>query len=312
MLVGLSGLLAVLAASSAEVPPAPPAEVLARVGALAISSAEVEARALPALELLRFRLLQAQAAYERGAQEARASALRELLTAELLRAEASRLGLPLEEVRRRWPPGEALEALWKARPVEVVFAPLRQAVDHPAAPSQGPASAAVTLVEFGDYECPHCAAFEPTLRGVLERYGGRVRRVYRHFPLATPGQRAFEASEVALCAQEQGRFWEVHALLFREQRRLPVEGPLGLAAEAEVDLARLRSCLAEHRHAGRVREDQLAAAQAGVVGTPTVFVNGIYLPGNVSRERLMGLIEEELTRAAAPGAAGLEGGVPVP
>lgn len=269
---------------------------LARVGEVVFYEAEVEARAAARLEVLSFQLLQAQAVYQREAHAARTQALRELIEEELRRAEAQKREAP---PRESTPPAASktpLAELWLRGRVEVLFEPFRSAVSRPDAPSRGPASAPVTLVEFADFECSHCAGLAPTLRAVGERFGPRVRLEFRHFPLATSGQTAFEAAELTFCAGEQGKFWQLHDHFFREQQRLGAEGPLSVAAELDVGYGALRDCLETHRWAERVRGDRLDAARAGVVGTPTLFVNGLYLPGNVPLERLMEVIEQELAR----------------
>jgi protein-disulfide isomerase len=172
--------------------------------------------------------------------------------------------------------------------------PPRTAVDAAGFPSRGPESAAVTIVEFSDFECPFCRSATEPLRRLLQRYPDEVRLVYRHYPLSDihPGARV--AAEASLCAEEQAAFWPFHDALFAAE---PPFDPAKLATIAEkvpLDMARFGRCLDEGRYAPAVAADVVAAERAGVNGTPALFVNGRFINGAASFETLVSVVEDEL------------------
>ena len=138
----------------------------------------------------------------------------------------------------------------------------------------GPAEARVTLVEYGDFECEFCGAAYPELQRVLRELGPKVRFVFRHFPLAEQHPRAPHAAEVAEAAGAQGKFWQMHDLLYERQAALGDEDLVEYARELGLDANRVRRELADHTHAARVREDFLSGVRSGVSGTPRFFING--------------------------------------
>jgi protein-disulfide isomerase len=138
----------------------------------------------------------------------------------------------------------------------------------------GPADGRVTLVEYGDFECPFCGAAFPELQRVLRDLGARVRFVFRHFPLAEQHPHAPLAAEAAEAAAAQGKFWPMHDLLYQRQAALDADDLVGYARELGLDADRVRRELTEHTHAARVREDFLSGVQSGVSGTPRFFING--------------------------------------
>jgi protein-disulfide isomerase len=139
---------------------------------------------------------------------------------------------------------------------------------------QGPPDAAVTLVEYGDYECPYCGAAYPIIKEVKARMGDGLRFVFRNFPISTSHPHAEQAAEAAEAAGAQGRFWEMHDLLFENQKRLGDEDLRAYAESIGLDLERFDKELTEHAHAARVREDFMSGVRSGVNGTPTFFING--------------------------------------
>src|SRR5437868_4081731 len=169
--------------------------------------------------------------------------------------------------------------------------PVSEARDH----VQGPADAAVTLVEYGDYECPYCGAAYPIIKEVQARMGGRLRFVFRNFPIATSHPHAEQAAEVAEAAAAQGRFWEMHDLLYENQKRLRDEDLRGYAEKLELDLDSFDRELVEHVHAARVREDFMSGVRSGVNGTPTFFINGVRHDGSYEVEDLLAALEEAAT-----------------
>jgi protein-disulfide isomerase len=140
---------------------------------------------------------------------------------------------------------------------------------------QGPADAAVTLVEYGDYECPYCGAAYPIVKEVQARLGERLRFVFRNFPITTSHPHAEQAAEAAEAAAAQARFWEMHDLLYENQERLADEDLRAYAKSIGLDVERFDKELAEDVHAARVREDFMSGVRSGVNGTPTFYINGV-------------------------------------
>ncbi len=141
--------------------------------------------------------------------------------------------------------------------------------------AQGLPDAAVTLVEYGDYECPHCGRAYPIVKEIQKRLGSRLRFVFRNFPLKEIHPHAEHAAEAAEAAAVQGKFWEMHDTIFEHQRALDDRHLLEYATALALDEARVQRELASHMHAARVREDFLSGIRSGVNGTPTFFINGI-------------------------------------
>jgi len=140
--------------------------------------------------------------------------------------------------------------------------------------AQGSASAPVTLVEYGDFECPHCRRAYPIVKQVQSRLGPRLRFVFRNFPLTQLHEHAEHAAEVAEAGAAQGKFWEMHNRLFERQFALEDEHLIAYAAELGLDAARVARELAAHTYKAAVREDFMSGVRSGVNGTPTFFVNG--------------------------------------
>ena len=158
----------------------------------------------------------------------------------------------------------------------------------------GPETAPVTLVEYGDYECPFCGAAHATLEQVRHVMGNDLRFAYRHFPLTQIHPHAYQAAEAAEAASAQGRFWEMHDLLFANQDRLGLRDLIGYAGALDLDLERFVTDLRGHAYAGRLREDFLSGVRSGVNGTPTFFVNGMRHDGGYGLEALLEALRGEL------------------
>ncbi|WP_266079039.1 DsbA family protein [Haladaptatus caseinilyticus] len=138
----------------------------------------------------------------------------------------------------------------------------------------GAADAAVTLVEYGDYECPYCEEAQQSVKELRRTMGDRVQFVFRHFPLTQLHPHAQRAAEAAEAAAEQGKFWEMHDLLFEHPSEI-TEGELQDAAETlDLDMNQFNDELTMHTHRNRVHEDLVSGAQSGVIGTPTFFIDG--------------------------------------
>ena len=152
---------------------------------------------------------------------------------------------------------------------------------------QGPASARVTLVEYGDYECPDCGRAYSVLKAVQKAFGPNLRFVFRHFPLVASHPHAAMAAEAAEAAGAQGKFWEMHERLFEHQGALDDSGLLHHARKIGLDLEPFERDLRAQTHQVRVREDAAAGLRCGVRGTPTLFINGIPYAGSLEREALV-------------------------
>ena len=174
--------------------------------------------------------------------------------------------------------------------------PVDEGRDH----TQGPPSAPVTLVEYGDYECPYCGAAYPILKEVQERMGERLRFVFRNFPISTSHPHSEHAAEAAEAAAAQGRFWEMHDTLYENQNRLTDQDLHAYAVDLELDVQQFDRELAEQVYAGRVREDFMSGVRSGVNGTPTFYVNGARYDGSYELETLLGTLEQ----ATKPTSAG--------
>lgn len=172
--------------------------------------------------------------------------------------------------------------------------------------------APVVLVEYGDYECPHCQEVYPILHELKERMGNRVAYVYRHFPISRQHPNAQLAAEAAEAAAAQGKFWEMHHRLFTHQNELGFDDLLRHASAIGLDAELFRRELEEHTYADRVREDFMSGIRSGVNGTPTFYINGTRYDGAWDFESLLEAIEkplgvkinllaQEFTRLAASG-----------
>lgn len=162
-------------------------------------------------------------------------------------------------------------------------------------PGIGPADAPVLIVGFSDFQCSHCARFgRDTLGQILDTYGNQVRFVFRDFPLMSLHPQALKAAEAAQCVHDQGRFWEYHDLLFRNQEAVDVESLKDYARQLGLDVAAFTSCLDTDRHFSEVQHDLTEGQSYGVTGTPTFFINGRLLVGAKPFADFQAIIEEEL------------------
>jgi protein-disulfide isomerase len=163
----------------------------------------------------------------------------------------------------------------------------------------GPADARVTLVEYGDFECPHCGAAYGLVQAARKAFGGNLRFVFRHFPLRASHPRALPAAQAAEAAAEQGRFWEMHDRLYRHQAQLTDEAFLRHARELGLDLDRFRLSLESPVHERRIRDDLASAGASGARGTPTLFINGERYAGPLERDALMAALARAALAAAS-------------
>jgi protein-disulfide isomerase len=156
-----------------------------------------------------------------------------------------------------------------SHPVSLAVAP--EPVDH----LQGSLHARVTLIEYGDFECPSCkvAATTPTL--LLERFPNKVRFIFRHFPVPEAHRRAQMAAEAAEAAAAQGKFWPMHDLLFQNQTHLKDKDLYRYAADLGLDMARYTAEMDDHIYLQRVREQAEGGRRSHIRATPTFFVDGV-------------------------------------
>ena len=144
---------------------------------------------------------------------------------------------------------------------------------------QGPADAPVTLVEYGDYECPHCGRAYPIVKAVQRSMGDSLRFVFRNFPLAKAHPHAEHAAEMAEAAGQKGKFWPMHDLLFEHQDALEDEDLVACAATLGIDPVWAAAALVQGLFTERVREDFASGVKSGVNGTPTFFIKGVRYDG---------------------------------
>jgi len=164
------------------------------------------------------------------------------------------------------------------------------AADH----AQGPEQAPITLVEYGDYECPHCGHAYPIIKLVQKHFGQRLRFVFRNFPLNESHPNAEAAAETAEFAATHGRFWEMHDGIYQNQANIGPELFLELAETLELSAPDLAAALETEEYAPRVKQDFLGGVRSGVNGTPTFFINGTRHDGPFEFENLVGAIELRL------------------
>jgi protein-disulfide isomerase len=206
---------------------------------------------------------------------------------------ASALTWAIFRVTRMLPKRLKLRALLgTAEAIIDLAAPVDAERDH----IRGSEDAPVTVVEYGDFECPYCGQAEPVVRELLADFGD-VRYVWRHLPLHDVHPAAQLAAEASEAAADQGQFWPMHDLLLTRQEKLSGADLMRYAREQGLDEERFHDDLMRHVHAGRVAQDVQTADVSGVSGTPTFFINGQRYTGNFSVEGLTAAVQAARTRA---------------
>ncbi|HLM32420.1 MAG TPA: Na+/H+ antiporter NhaA, partial [Gaiellaceae bacterium] len=234
-------------------------------------------------------LLIATLAFEgRELEEAKFAVLAAALCSALLAWVVARVirRLP-DELRSRQFAGTAESIVDLAAPVDLERDHIRGSDDAP-----------VTLVEYGDFECPNCGQAEPVVRELLNEFGQDLRYVFRHLPLADVHPRAQLAAEAAEAADDQNAFWPMHDLLFEHQDALEPKYLISYAEQLGLDVERFTEQLRRHEHAGRIASDVEDADLSGVSGTPTFFVNGLRHQGAYDIETLTAAVRAAQRRAA--------------
>ena len=184
--------------------------------------------------------------------------------------------------------------LEKKHKIALMVEPLRVQVAA-VGPAKGPQNAPVTIVEFSDFQCPFCARVVPSLDQVTAHYGDKVRLVFRQFPLSIHAD-AQKATETSLCANEQGKFWPLHDVMFKNQQQLKPADLVTKAADLGMNKDQFQTCLESGKYADAVKKDAQAGSAAGVTGTPTLYINGRYLSGAAPYETIAQIIDDELSR----------------
>src|SRR5260370_5798171 len=157
----------------------------------------------------------------------------------------------------------------------------------------GPRSAVICLVEYGDFECPYCRAAEPILAGLMEALGDQLSVTFRHFPMLEVHPHGQHAAEVAEAAAAQGKFWEMHDMLFANQNALDDASLVKYAVALGLDPERVGRELESHEHVGRIAEDRRSALASGVRGTPSFYIAGTRYEGSVALRQMLDAIRAQ-------------------
>jgi protein-disulfide isomerase len=215
-------------------------------------------------------------------------------------------GAPLDQVRQpiraylmqermQGVRGTYVDSLKAKTDVRVMLDPPRQKIATANSPSKGPANAPIEMVEFSDFQCPFCLRADPTVQQVLKTYGDKIKFVYRHYPLPNhPAARP--AAEAAACANEQGKFWPYHDLLFANPTKLSEADLKQHAVELSLNTAQFNSCVDTHKLKATIDADVRDGEEAGVNGTPAFYINGRMLSGAQPYDAFKKIIDEELGR----------------
>jgi len=160
--------------------------------------------------------------------------------------------------------------------------------------SQGPADAPITLVEYGDYQCPYCGAAYPVVKRLQADLGKKLRFVFRNFPLTQMHPLAMVSAEAAEAAGRLGKFWQMHDVIFENQQWLDVEGLARWAHQLGLGDEQLEKALKRPEIAKRIEEDHRSGIRSGVNGTPTFYINGQRYDGSPDYKSLLAALESEL------------------
>ncbi|HEX3913389.1 MAG TPA: thioredoxin domain-containing protein [Steroidobacteraceae bacterium] len=217
-----------------------------------------------------------------------------------------RIGKPIDDVRsqiadflydsRRRQAYDAYVAELRGKAnVVILLAPPRASVAVDPDRVRGAKDAAITIVEFSDFECPYCARAEDTVRQLLSKYRTQIRLAYRDFPLSFH-PRAQSLAEASRCAAAQGKFWQFHDYLFEHQTEISKRALAGLPAQLGMDAERFQHCVDQHVYASAVKRDMDDGERLDLEGTPAFFINGIELSGAVPLAEFSQAIDLELER----------------
>jgi protein-disulfide isomerase len=168
--------------------------------------------------------------------------------------------------------------------------------------AKGPSNAPIQIVEFSDFHCPFCKRVEPTIAEVLKKYDGKIRFVYKDFPLDSLHPQARAAAEAARCAGEQGKYWEFHGKVYAGAPDASAATMQAYAKDVGLDATTFESCRSNRKYQAQVQADAAEGTKLGVNGTPGFFINGRFLSGAQPVEAFSTIIDEELQARAAVGA----------
>jgi protein-disulfide isomerase len=223
-------------------------------------------------------------------------------------ANRERIKLPYEEVapkvmeylatqRNQGATRGFYDALRAKHGINSTLAPYREAVAD-SGPARGASTARVTIVEFGDFQCPYCRDAEASLRTIMAHHPQEVRVVFRNLPLTQIHPDAKTAAEAGICADRQGKFWEMHDAMYDDQSKLSTDALKNTAARLGLDAQLFAACLADPRTSEALGADAEAARDLGLEGTPYFFINGRPIDGSVPVEKFERVIADELHQPA--------------
>ena len=175
--------------------------------------------------------------------------------------------------------------------------PLHEGVAADGRPYRGAATPKLTIYEYSDFECPYCQGAEQTVGQVLQSYQDTVRLEYRYYPLTDIHPRAYASAIAGECAEQQGKFWAMHDLMFANQNNLEDADLVKYATQAGLDIAAFNKCVSSPAAAKAVDADQAAGQNLGIRGTPTFFIGQSELVGNQPISKFKEVIDSELARA---------------
>jgi protein-disulfide isomerase len=200
--------------------------------------------------------------------------------------------------RRQAAEKKFMERVRSERKVAITYQPYRLQFANGDSPDLGKKDAPITVVEFSDFQCPYCQRMAPVMKEVAEKFGDKVRIVYRQYPIPSLHPFALKAAEASLCANDQKKFWQLHDAMFEDQKKLSVTDLKASAGRLGMDQKKFSQCLDSGRYAEQVQNDSKEAIRSGVGGTPAVFINGIYVDGgSVPFSVVEAAIQKELARS---------------
>ncbi len=195
--------------------------------------------------------------------------------------------------------GKLIETLRANSDVKMLLEPPRFDVASNGHPALGPENAPVTIVEFGDFQCPYCKGAESTLKSVRQKYGDQVRLVFMDYPLSFHAH-AQDAANAALCAGDQDKFWQYHDALFADQSKLSSDGLMATAKKLGLNMDKFDACFKDNKYKAVIAQDIAEGNRLNVRGTPTFFIDGRPLVG-ASMAGFEGVIDPELASSNKPG-----------
>src|SRR5216684_3468132 len=281
------------AGGSASTQELSPDTVVATVGGDNITAAQLDESVKPQMQQM-----------EKQKFQIRKQGLEKLINDRLIKAEAQKKGMTQEQfmkaqivnyltqTQKQQRAQAFYDQLKKENKVVVKLSEPRQQVEAKG-PARGPEKAPVTVVEFSDFQCPFCSKAHDTVEQVMQTYPGKVRLVFRHFPLDFH-KNAAKAAEAAMCANEQGEFWEYHDVLFKNQQTLELAQLKDHAKEVGLDTTTFATCVDSGKYKKSVDEDMAAGQKVGVSGTPAFFINGVFLNGAQPFDEFKKVIDQEL------------------